>query len=359
VVLGHIVLFAGLSRVGFPDRLGDMASVSVEVFIIVSGFVITHLLLTRREAYLPYIAKRFFRLFPAFVACAAAGAAAIAVSRTPWPSDPTYQYGLQLAALKDAEARHLTAHVLLHLTMLHGMFPNNVLNVSQWALLPTAWSASLEWQFYLVAPVVVLLFRRKGGAILVALLTIGGLWSYGHGYLGTFESPSILPGAAEFFLLGIASRFCWGEIKVPAPASVAIAILTIGYLTQQMAIGLWLAFLTYMFRAATEATGADRWLLRAGDALFASRTAEWAGKRTYSVYLVHYPIFQLLLTAMAFAGLRSPAQVAGLLLILGFPLTALVAEVVHRCVELPGIELGREIARRLSLEGRDAIQATA
>jgi peptidoglycan/LPS O-acetylase OafA/YrhL len=364
VFLGHIVLFAGLSRSGFPERLGDIASVSVDVFIIVSGFVITHLLLTRQEPYLPYIAKRFFRLFPTFVVCAVAGAVAIAVSRTPWPGDPTYQYGQQLVALQDAQARHFTTHVLLHLTMLHGMVPNNVLNVSQWALLPTAWSASLEWQFYLVAPAVLLLFRRKGGALVVALLTVAGLWSYGHGYLGTFESPSILPGAAEFFLLGIASRFCWGEIKLPSPAVVAPAILAIGYLTEQMAIGLWLAFLTYMVRVSTETkasetSGADRWFVSAGDALFASRFAEWAGKRTYCVYLVHYPIFQLLLTAIAFAGVTAPDRVAGLLLLLGFPATALAAEVAHRYVELPGMALGKELARRLSYKAQSAVEAAA
>ena len=349
VFLGHIILFAGLSRVGIPDRIAETASVSVEIFIIVSGFVITHLLLSRRDAYLPYITKRFFRLFPAFLISTAAGAAAIALSRTPWPFDPTYQYGLQLVAFQDAEARHLTAQILLHLTMLHGAVPNNVLNVSQWALLPPAWSISLEWQFYLVAPMVVLLFRRSVGAILVTMLAAAGVWSFNCGYFGAFESPSILPGAAEFFLLGIATRFYWNSIKLLAPAAIAIVSLVMGCLAEQMAIAIWLAFIAYLWCEKVEANGVDRWFAKVGDALFKSPIAQWAGQRTYCVYLVHFPVFKLLLTACTFSGVTSPGRVAGLLLAFGLPLTAVAAELLPRFVELPGMMLGKEVSRWIGL----------
>ena len=61
VFFGHIVLFAGLSRLGIPRGAGEVASDCVQVFIIVSGFVITHLLLAQQESYASYIARRFFR----------------------------------------------------------------------------------------------------------------------------------------------------------------------------------------------------------------------------------------------------------------------------------------------------------
>lgn len=344
VFLGHIILFAGLSRLGVPERVGETASVSVEIFIIVSGFVITHMLIAQREAYLPYITKRFFRLFPAFAVSATIGAAAIAISRTPWPGDPTYQYGLQLVALQDAQARHLGAHALLHLTMLHGLVPNNVLNVSQWALLPPAWSISLEWQFYVLAPLLLIAFRRTGGAILMAFLTAVGLWAFVHGRLGVFESPSILPGAAEFFLLGIASRLFSDDIEPAAPAAIAAASLGIGCLAGRMAIGFWVAFMAYLCCRRVQLDGPNRRFVIVADALLAGRLAQWAGKRTYCVYLVHFPVFQLLLTVFTLAGVRSPAGVAGLLLTFGLPLTAGAAEALHRYVELPGMRFGKEVA---------------
>ena len=271
----------------------------------------------------------------------------IAISRTPWPADPTYQYGQQLIALQDAQAHHMTAHVLLHLTMLHGMVPNNLLNVSQWALLPVAWSISLEWQFYVVAPAVLLLFRRTAGAALVVLLTAAGLWSYGRGYLGDFQSPSFLPGAAEFFLLGIGSRVCWGEFKPTRPAALALAMLAIGWLTGQVPISVWLAFVSYLFCQRDALRGVDRRLVGIADALFAGRFPQWAGKRTYCVYLVHYPIYQLLLTALTLAGLTSPTSIAAWMLLLGLPLTAGAAEALHRTVELPGMRLGKDVAQWL------------
>ena len=70
VVLGH-----ALHAVGFPG--GDPLWVkpflanglAVDVFIILSGFVVTRLLDEKRESYGVYITRRFFRLFPAYVAC--------------------------------------------------------------------------------------------------------------------------------------------------------------------------------------------------------------------------------------------------------------------------------------------------
>lgn len=357
VFVGHVVLFAGLARIGIPHWAGEISTTSVEIFIIVSGFVITHLLLTRQEPYLSYITKRFFRLFPAFVLCAAVGGVAIAVSRTPWPADPTYQYGRQLIALQDAQAHHLAAHVLLHISMLHGVVPNNLLNVSQWALLPTAWSISLEWQFYLLAPAVLLLFRRKAGALIVSLFTVAGLWFYNRGYFGAFESPSFLPGAGEFFLLGIGCRIYWDEFKPPAPAAVAIAALAIGAITDQMAIAIWLAFITYAASQNRELKGVNQRFVSIADLLFVSSLAQSAGKRTYCVYLVHYPIYQLLLTSLALAELSSPTLVAGALIALGFPLTLIAAEALHRYVELPGINLGKEFARRLGAVSTSAVVA--
>lgn len=346
VVLGHIILFSGLRRIGIPHKIGEVATVSVQIFIIISGFVITHLLIVRREPYRPYVIRRFFRLFPVLLVCMVAGAIAIAISRTPWPNDPTYEYGHQLIDFKAAQASHLTAHVLLHLTMLHGVIPDNVLNVAQWALLPPAWSVSLEWQFYLVAPFVLILLRKPLGAAVVAFVTVVGLLLYQRGHLGQFALPSFLPGSGYLFLIGVASRLGCDQIKPAYPVAVSIFAVGFGYLMDLTAIGCWVAFFTYMFCDRSELQGIDQRLVRIVDAMFSSSRAQWAGKRTYCVYLVHFPIFQLLLTGLAIEGVRSPVIVACLLLVGVIPLTALFAEVVHRWVELPGMKLGKEVAKR-------------
>ncbi|MBC8038204.1 MAG: acyltransferase family protein, partial [Rhizobiales bacterium] len=68
VVIGHVFKHSGYA----PDALypfpllGD-PGMPVDVFIILSGFVIFSLLDHKHEGYWPFITRRFFRLFPLFL----------------------------------------------------------------------------------------------------------------------------------------------------------------------------------------------------------------------------------------------------------------------------------------------------
>ena len=64
---------------------------------------------------------------------------------------------------------YFLAHALAHLTMLHGAISNALLPFSQLAFNSPAWSLSLEWQFYLVAPFAIMLARRPQTYLWVAL----------------------------------------------------------------------------------------------------------------------------------------------------------------------------------------------
>ena len=55
------------------DEIGSYAASAVLMFIIISGFVITHLLIEKREKYAPFITRRFLRLYPAYFFCLIAG----------------------------------------------------------------------------------------------------------------------------------------------------------------------------------------------------------------------------------------------------------------------------------------------
>ncbi len=71
VVLGHALILSGLSAF-IPQRIGRIVmagDIAVDVFIIVSGFVITNLMLAKKETYLPYIVRRAFRIYPIYVLC--------------------------------------------------------------------------------------------------------------------------------------------------------------------------------------------------------------------------------------------------------------------------------------------------
>ena len=73
VVLWHIAGFAKVNVYTccgpyFPGFLLN-GTLAVYVFMMISGFVITHLVLKSDENYLPYIIRRFFRLWPAHAVC--------------------------------------------------------------------------------------------------------------------------------------------------------------------------------------------------------------------------------------------------------------------------------------------------
>ena len=108
--------------------------------------------------------------------------------------------------LEADETRHWWQHILVHLTMLHAIVPSAWLPSSQFAFLPPAWSISLEFQLYLVAPLLVWWLSRSGlrGMFVVLIPSalcvvpqvyskIAHIWQGGGGFL---------PEKFFFFLLG-------------------------------------------------------------------------------------------------------------------------------------------------------------
>ena len=129
--------------------------------VIVSGlFVITHVILQKQESYWPYITRTIFSNFSI-------------VRRDvrdrllhQWPAGGSAQQPrrLRLHAKCEryrVEKAHLPMHALAHLFMMHGAVPNDVLPHSEYAFNMPAWSISLEWQFYLVAPLFIFVLLKQ------------------------------------------------------------------------------------------------------------------------------------------------------------------------------------------------------
>ena len=155
VVLGHVLWAAGFRKEDFSGvmLLIRTPEFAVDVFIIVSGFVIFLALDAKRDDYFRFVLRRFFRIFPLFILLFFV---AIPISTiTMWNATHASQY-LTPADMKFDQMLtwwdNLRWHVPLHLMMLHGAIPEKLLPGAPGAFLIPAWSVSLEWQFYLVAP---------------------------------------------------------------------------------------------------------------------------------------------------------------------------------------------------------------
>ena len=74
VVFWHCIYMFGIHKL-YPqvDKLHMVGDFAVCLFIIISGFVITNLLLEKREPYGRYIYRRFLRLYPVYIICLALG----------------------------------------------------------------------------------------------------------------------------------------------------------------------------------------------------------------------------------------------------------------------------------------------
>ena len=74
VVLFHMILLTAADQWKPILANADILSrVRVPCFLIISGFVITHLLLEKKERYFPYIVRRFLRIYPLYLFCLALG----------------------------------------------------------------------------------------------------------------------------------------------------------------------------------------------------------------------------------------------------------------------------------------------
>ncbi|WP_174284528.1 acyltransferase [Sphingomonas bacterium] len=349
--LAWIVVATHIVQQALPDAGGadwvrmDLGGEAVSTFIIISGFVISHLLIERPTRYLPYIVPRFMRLFPAFSVCCLIGGLAYAASAR-W-SDPTW-FEMNHAALFDETVEYLPQHIIAHLTMLHGVLPNTVLPLSEYVFSPPGWSVSLEWQFYLVAPLVIRMCRhRRGATILVVAVALLSLW-YHEALKPLWDRPSMLAGSAKFFLIGIASRFAApalaGSVSYIAAVGLGLgfSLLWIG----SPAIALWIVVYSFMMRHETPSGATDRIYTGVMRAALESRAAQFLADRSYSTYLLHWSVIMVIgLFATRWGVDASWSLLAWMTA--AIPLTLVLQEPIYRYVELPGRSLGRKWARRL------------
>jgi peptidoglycan/LPS O-acetylase OafA/YrhL len=213
VVVGHIALTSHVKG----SRAADYG---VLAFIVISGFVITHLILERREPYGVYIYRRFMRIFPLFIATCIIGYFTTplfveATSKLPWRND--IWFWAHEETVKQQLA-NFWPHAIAHLSMLHGAISSNALPWSSLMFNSPAWSLSLEWQFYLVAPFCLLAIRKFSWAIAALVVTIA-LYLRGD-HFGRFEVRSLLFLAGPFFAAGIAARIILGSWTLPSTGAL-------------------------------------------------------------------------------------------------------------------------------------------
>ena len=200
VAVSHLVCWAGFDTILDGTRWATAwkhfayAQVAVHVFVVMSGFAIWKLLSKGSPTWTGFMAGRVFRLYPVYLP--ALGLALVSAALQPglmerlaWSANGYFDV---LRAVNASEHRHFAGHLAAHLLLLHGMVPHAWLPRSPAAFFAPGWSLSLEWQFYLVAPLWWRYRRRIATWLVVAAVAVVG------GHLGG-GNPAFLPNTIAFF----------------------------------------------------------------------------------------------------------------------------------------------------------------
>ena len=345
VFFSHVLLISEASLP--PLNSGDMA---VDLFVILSGFVITLMANRKHETYGIYIFRRFVRLYPLYIV-ALLGGLLTQHLYGPVVGQSLFGWEPQQAFLaRDQQIwSNFWQHMLLHLAMLHGAVPDSVLPSAALAFSGPLWSISLEWQFYLVAPALVWALdvtkSRRWPIALGAIALIFCLRFLAQQYW-TGSVPSFLPLRLDLFAVGIICAHLWPCARNAPLAMVAvlpIAGLALSYLTGNHWLPMVLWFLTY----AVAACG-DRSLPSSiANQLYTLPPLRWLGERSYGLYVLHMPIVLGLTSLLVLPHVdQFGRRITFCILLAMLPVVLLVADWLYRNVEVPFIAWGRAFARR-------------
>jgi peptidoglycan/LPS O-acetylase OafA/YrhL len=348
VVIGHVVKHAGYSAADLgPFALLAQPGYAVDVFIILSGFVIFGLLDGRPSTYSAFIVQRFFRLFPLYAAIILVSAATLTgqlrwVADFPWRTPFIDGY----AQILQAGADRLGAQLAMHLTMLQGLAPEHVLPHSQYAILGQAWSISVEWQFYLVAPLLFAMAARKPLLLVLVLLGLAAVRS--RYWLG----EGFAVNQAALFLIGIWSYFlCKHAHAMPAlrAPTLAMVVASAGMLVYFIAVRpipllLWIAMLGLVIAAQRFPTG----VVARISAVLSTRTPQALGKISYSIYLTHFLVLYAASSQLlsAIPDLSKEWHLALLMPLTLFG-TIVLSALTYLFIEAPGMALGHRLGGRI------------
>jgi peptidoglycan/LPS O-acetylase OafA/YrhL len=163
VVAGHVSL-----ALNWDLPLIDSNKLAVDVFILLSGFVIALLVERKAETYPAYLVRRGFRLFPLYIVVLIASSILLPVQLAAWKAAPPTGVNLYRVALAQEAISNFGFHFLTHVPLLQGIVPKCINSEVAYTIVGQAWSISLEWQFYIVAPALILAMLSRRWFIAVA-----------------------------------------------------------------------------------------------------------------------------------------------------------------------------------------------
>lgn len=362
VVITHLFQFCGHPLLGLPV-LGLLTSghFAVHVFMILSGFVIALLIHERAEPYDVYIRRRFRRIYPVLFLGVSLGLLVHPMRGELlagfWPSFFDKHLLSYFDKCWHCFDSNIIAYALCDFTMTNGIVPNFVLPYVAVAFNGVAWSLSLEFQFYLLAPWLCSILTPLRQRLLHAFLGVFAVMAFRDFIFPSVNGMSwsshgaFFPFNLEWFMIGILSYHLRTYLQEPRhqqlvginllPVALLISLLlSRGRLSgmsfewvvgDALPLSIWMCVLCHMIDTDTGRTGP---LNKIANVLLESPAALFVGGISYSIYLLHNPV--IIFTQWAFVRHLGVHTWQSCLLITGaisLPLIAGLAVLSYRLVE--------------------------
>jgi peptidoglycan/LPS O-acetylase OafA/YrhL len=365
VILDHYAPFRHFAHYA-PARFGG---IGVDVFFVLSGFLITSILLRSKHEPHPYkvfYARRSVRIFPAFILLLVFVYGAGALLGEPFETKKFVAQALFLRSFKGSGAViHGTLAMLAHPWTTAGLFqfrqpvtpPYDYGRLPMSASLGPTWSLSVEeWFYFLWAPIVLLLSRRKIVIVSLVFCMLGLLFRWTSLGQTTFlTSLDVLVVGALLALW----RDHRSSLQAPTVARLDLGISALALIA---AIG-WIT-VTWFHRDLISLTlleivvfGCFAWLLRHNGGnnpiavLLRWQPLLYIGSISYMIYLIHLPLYFLVRHAVDVYGtpLMQPAQ-EWIIAITSAILALIFAAASWRFYEEPILRRKESMTRRLRAE---------
>jgi peptidoglycan/LPS O-acetylase OafA/YrhL len=361
VFWGHLA-----NAVGLNMPLLSAPALAVDLFMLLSGFLMSwhwesKLLAQDRTPYrqklTDFWTRRFFRIaplyYPLFIAVTCLNPQFTAARDRMLSAYPPEWLGHATGAIAGPTSAFSPLNMLTHLSFVFGLLPSYAANNA----LPD-WSISLEMQFYLVFPLLaafckpkrILLFSAASVGVGLVSARLLGVGPAGSGLLAHYPQPSVLLLKIHIFAAGMALGWLAASTRERPSRAVYWVAFLLPLLFVPKPVGLASLLIGALILVPS---GPTRFVAR----ILGSKPFRVGGELSYDVYLLHYLPSYLVLDVAYRGGYLSGLSSGTRFLFAAALLTPpvyLVAYMLHRLIEKPGIEVGRRLSGRVQAHAATA-----